>query len=134
MIIAIGEGSCGIAAGASKIRAVFENEFDKNIIKTVGCIGMCFLEPIVDLYEGEELFKRFVKIDEYGAKEIAGAVKTGDFSKIEHLEISKEDEVFLTRQTRIALRNCGKIDPGSIEDYRKNGSYSALDKVIKAMT
>ena len=134
MIIAIGEGSCGIAAGASKIRAVFEKEFDKNIIKTVGCIGMCFLEPIVDLYEGEELFRRFVKVDESGAKEISEAIKTGDFSKIEHLEISKEDEVFLTRQTRIALRNCGKIDPGSIEDYRKNGGYSALEKVIKSMT
>ena len=134
MIIAIGEGSCGIAAGASKIRAVFEKEFDKNMIKTVGCIGMCFLEPIVDLYEGEELFKRFVKVDESGAKEISEAIKTGDFSKIEHLEISKEDEVFLTRQTRIALRNCGKIDPGSIEDYRKNGGYSALEKVIKSMT
>ena len=51
MRIVIGEGSCGIAAGAQKVRSALEALYTEEIGST-GCIGMCYLEPIVDLYEG----------------------------------------------------------------------------------
>ena len=135
MHIVIGEGSCGIAAGALKIHHALEKILGEKIkIKSTGCIGMCFLEPIVDLYEGENIIKRLVRVSEKDAENIAEAVETSDFSKIGYLEISSEDEEFLERQTRIALRNCGKIDPSSIEDYRKNGGYKSLEKVLEKMS
>ena len=58
MRIVIGEGSCGIAAGAAKVHAALEacsKEGTPLEIGITGCIGMCFLEPIVDLYEGDNL-------------------------------------------------------------------------------
>ena len=134
MRIVIGEGSCGIAAGALKVHSALEKLLEKEMIGSTGCIGMCFLEPIVDIYEGKNLLKRLVRVSEKDAENIAKAVKTGDFSEIACLGISSEDEEFLNRQTRIALRNCGKIDPSSIEDYRENGGYKALEKVLEKMS
>ena len=55
MRLVIGEGSCGIAAGASKVRNAIESLMtgsDAFTLGSTGCIGMCFLEPIVDMYEG----------------------------------------------------------------------------------
>lgn len=137
MKIVIGEGSCGIAAGALKVHSSLEKLLsgNENIrIGSTGCIGMCFLEPIVDIYEGKELVKRLVRVSEKDAENIIEAVKNGDFSKTEYLEISSKDEEFLNRQTRIALRNCGKTDPDSIEDYRENGGYKAIKKVLETMS
>ena len=70
MRIVVGEGSCGIAAGALKIHSALEkflSEKDDVKIGSTGCIGMCFLEPIVDIYDGENLLKRFVKVLEKDA-------------------------------------------------------------------
>ena len=56
MRIVVGEGSCGIAAGARKVRTALE-DLSKGggasvEIGVTGCIGMCYLEPIIDLYDG----------------------------------------------------------------------------------
>lgn len=133
MRIVIGEGSCGIAAGALKIHKAIERLIkEKNSVELgiTGCIGMCFLEPIVDIYDGEELLKRLVKVSENDAESIVSAAESGDFSAVEKLSVSKEDESFLDLQTRIALRNCGKTDPTSIEDYIKLGGYEAFKKAL----
>lgn len=133
MRIVIGEGSCGIAAGAQKVHSAIEKlmgEKECFELGITGCIGMCFLEPIVDIYDGEKLIRRLVKVSENDAERIVDAVKTEDFSELEDITISSEDEKFLDLQTRIALRNCGKIDPTSIEDYIKNGGYFALEKAV----
>ncbi len=137
MRIIIGEGSCGIAAGASKVHnaiAALMNGSESFTLGSTGCIGMCYLEPIVDIYDGEELVHRLVKVSADDAQAIVSAAETGDFSGIEHIIISKEDEEFLSRQTRIALRHCGVIDPESLEDYRNADGYEALEKVLKTMT
>ena len=137
MRVVIGEGSCGIAAGASKVRAAIEAVMAANepfSLGSTGCIGMCFLEPIVDLYEGKELVKRLVKVTADDAQAIVDAARSGDLSFVESLAISAEDEEFLNRQTRIALRHCGLIDPVSLEDYREADGYQALEKALKTMT
>lgn len=137
MRIVIGEGSCGIAAGAADVHTAIELLLNKNddvAVESTGCIGMCFLEPIVDIYEDKKLLKRLVRVSKQDALSIVEAVINKDFSKIEHMAISKEDEEFLSRQTRIVLRHCGIIDPISIEDYCANDGYTALEKVLKEMT
>ncbi len=137
MRVVIGEGSCGIAAGASKVRSAIESLMTANepfVLGSTGCIGMCFLEPIVDLYEGKELVKRLVKVTADDAGNIVEAARSGDLSLVEKLAITAEDEEFLSRQTRIALRHCGLIDPVSLDDYREADGYQALEKALKTMT
>lgn len=51
MKIIIGEGSCGIAAGAAKIYDYFAKHTKFAELSITGCIGMCYLEPIVDVIE-----------------------------------------------------------------------------------
>ena len=58
----------------------------------------------------------------------------GDYSLLTELLIEPEDEGFLTKQTRIALRHCGVIDPESIDAYLATDGYDALEKVLKTMT
>ncbi|MBQ2903709.1 MAG: NADH-quinone oxidoreductase subunit NuoF [Clostridia bacterium] len=137
MRIVIGEGSCGIAAGAAKVHKAVEALMTENesfTLGSTGCIGMCFLEPIVDLYEGKTLLKRLVKVTADDAQAIVDAARSGDLSGIEKLVISEEDESFLSGQTRIALRHCGLIDPVSLDDYRAADGYQALEKALKTMT
>ena len=86
MRIVIGEGSCGIAAGAQKVRSALEALITEPIGST-GCIGMCYLEPIVDLYEGKDLVRRLVRVSDKDAEAIAEAVKTGDLSKVDSITI-----------------------------------------------
>ena len=133
MRIVIGEGSCGIAAGAQKVRTALEALITEPIGST-GCIGMCYLEPIVDLYEGKQLVRRLVRVSDKDAEAIAEAVKTGDLSKVDSITITPDDEDFLNKQTRIALRHCGLIDPNSLEDYIAADGYAGLKKVLTTMT
>lgn len=134
MRIVIGEGSCGIAAGAKKVENnLIKSAEGKNIVIGItGCIGMCFLEPIVDIYEGKELVKRLVKVKESDAERIVIAVESGDFSAVSDIEIKKSDSEFLELQKRIALKNCGKINPESIGEYIAEGGYGSL-KIILGM-
>ena len=137
MRIIVGQGSCGIAAGAMKVYNAIEDKisaFSHLGLGITGCIGMCYLEPIVDVYEGEELFARFVKVKEEDSERILKAVSSKDLTEVADLVISEEDKAFLSQQTRIALRNCGIIDPTSIDAYINAGGYEAIKKVLSGMT
>ena len=135
MRIVVGQGSCGIAAGAEKVFSAIENLItDKSALSITGCIGMCFLEPIVDIYDNENRLHRLVRVTPDNAESIVKAVEEDNLSLVENLLISAEDEAFLTKQTRIALRHCGIINPESIDDYTNGDGYKALGKVLKTMS
>ena len=110
--IKIGEGSCGISAGAGKIHKLLDEKNSGNYtVHSVGCIGMCFLEPIVDIYNGDALTARLVKVSPDDVDKIISFTESGNMSQISSLVISDEDKVFLEKQTRIALRGCGITEP-----------------------
>jgi len=136
MRVVIGEGSCGIAAGAAKVHSKLHELLEGSDISVgiAGCIGMCFLEPIIDIYDEKTLLKRLVKVKEADAETIADALNKNDFEALKKYEISEDDSVFLSKQTRIALRRCGLIDPESIDAYTDDGGYSALKQVLTSMT
>ena len=132
--ILVGQGSCGVSAGAARVAKVLAGHMtatDSFTVETTGCIGMCYLEPIVDIYEGEQLLHRLVRVTETDALGIVEAVRKKDFSKLEAMFISDEDARFLKKQKRVALRNCGVVDPTSIDDYINHAGYQALDKALK---
>ena len=135
MKIVVGEGSCGIAAGAEKVRqALLKEDLNGAMLTIAGCIGMCYLEPIVVIYEDEKEVKRLVRVTENDAKKIAEYAKTGDENAIAQLLVSDEDKEFLNKQTRIALRRCGIINPDEIEDFIQADGYTAIKKVLNEMT
>ena len=135
MRIVVGEGSCGIAAGAQKVRnALLECDLGNASVGITGCIGMCYLEPIVDIYDDEGRLTRLVKVQPGDAENIAEYARTGDTSKIERLIVSNEDSEFLEKQTRIALKRCGVINPDEIEDFIEHDGYTALKKCLCELT
>lgn len=135
MKIVVGEGSCGIAAGAEEVRqALLKEDLNGAMLTIAGCIGMCYLEPIVDIYEDGKEVKRLVRVTENDAKKIAEYAKTEDENAIAPLLVSDEDKEFLNKQTRIALRRCGIINPDEIEDFIQADGYTAIKKVLNEMT
>lgn len=137
MKIVVGQGSCGIAAGAEQVYnsiSAAMADSDSFTLGITGCIGMCYLEPIVDIYDGDALVKRLVRVAAKDGEVIVSAVRSGDLSALSALEISEEDEQFLGLQTRIALRNCGLIDPNDIEAYIARGGYEAIKKALSDMS
>ena len=135
--IVVGEGSCGLAAGAGAVHAALESKLTADVNATLsitGCIGICYLEPIVDVYDENGKLYRCVQVKADDAETIVDAVATGDYSKLDSIVIKPEDEQFLTKQTRIALRHCGIINPDEIDAYTADDGYKALEKVLKTMT
>lgn len=134
MKIVIGEGSCGIAAGAQKIHnALSKCDLNGAQLTIAGCIGMCYLEPIVDIYEGDKL-TRLVKVSENDVEKIAEYTKTKNTEQIKDLIVSEEDSEFLTKQTRIALRRCGIINPEEITAFIEADGYTALKKCLTELS
>jgi len=136
MKIVVGAGSCGIAAGAQKVYDALRNLNGDNTytLTITGCNGMCFLEPIVDIYDENGALTRLVKVTEGDASAIFEAVQSGDLSALSELVISDEDAEFLHKQTRIALRHCGVINPEELSDYEAADGYQAIRKVLRTMT
>lgn len=135
--IVVGAGSCGIAAGAQKVYDALQTELagkDGATLSITGCNGMCFLEPIVDLYDNQNSLTRLVRVKAQDAEAIVGAALSGDLSAVQDLVISDEDARFLEKQTRIALRHCGVINPEDIDDYENTDGYKAIRKALFEMT
>jgi len=135
--IVVGQGSCGLAAGAGAVYAALEEKLNASIpasLSITGCIGICYLEPIVDVYAEDGQLYRCVQVKPADAETIVSAVEKNDYSLLSDLVIKEEDAQFLSKQTRIALRHCGIINPDEIEAYMADDGYKALEKVLKTMT
>ncbi len=138
MILRIGLGSCGIAAGGLQVLEALQGEIDARglqlAIEKSGCIGLCHHEPLLDLIENDGEVFTYGEVDAGRAVEILEAHLAGNGPLNEYLVSgSKKPVDFLQRQHRIVLRNCGLINPESIDDYRLQDGYAALHKVLTAM-
>ncbi len=155
LTVNIGMASCGIAAGADKAFDTAENEFNGNEnvrIQKTGCLGFCEMEPLVEIFRKDSprvVYKNITQdkisqiIHEYldgrfDAKIILGQMRdprsvvedgypnpVDEFPPLEGIPFL-EDIGFYNKQVKIALRNCGYIDPERIEDYIARGGYSAF--------
>ncbi len=135
--IVVGQGSCGLAAGAGAVYTALEEKLGASpaaSLSITGCIGICYLEPIVDVYAEDGKLYRCVQVKPENAETIVNAVAQKDYSLLDQLVIKEDDAQFLSKQTRIALRHCGIINPDEIDDYTADDGYKALEKVLKTMT
>ncbi|WP_027398154.1 NADH-quinone oxidoreductase subunit NuoF [Anaerovorax odorimutans] len=137
MKVIVGQGSCGVATGAKKTADEFEHQIKEKglniFVDKTGCIGTCYLEPIVDVYDDEGKITRYVRVQPDMVSEIVDKhLINGEIAT--NLEISEVDKEFISKQKRIVLRNCGLINPEKIEEYIAVGGYEATRKVITSMT
>ena len=134
--IVVGQGSCGLAAGAGAVYNALEAKLNAEVasLSIAGCIGICYLEPIVDVYAADGTLYRCVQVKPEHADTIIEAVAKNDYSLLNELVIKEDDAQFLSKQTRIALRHCGIINPDEIDAYTADDGYKALEKVLKTMT
>ena len=137
MKVVVGQGSCGVASGAKKTAAEFEKQIKEkglNIpVDLTGCVGNCYLEPIVDVYDDKGGLTRYVKVQPDKVTEIVEKHLIGGEVAAAQ-EISDVDKTFIDKQERIVLRNCGLINPENIDEYIANGGYEATKKVVTSMS
>jgi len=152
--VLVGMATCGIAAGASPVLDVFRSEVQARGLGNVqvlstGCIGACRLEPMVEIRAADGSRVTYVKLDAAKAARIVqehlveGRVvdeytigKEDHRPQSDHIQQARSLEAtsFFGRQFRIALRNCGLIDPESIGEYIARDGYAALGKALLKMT
>ncbi|NTW71279.1 MAG: NADH-quinone oxidoreductase subunit NuoF [Eubacteriaceae bacterium] len=132
----VGLGSCGIAAGAGKVYEVLKNEVEaKNLdiqLEITGCVGMCHLEPIVDIYDNEGKMERYVKVGSDKIVELIETVMAG--KAFDSYKISEVDNEAQAKQVKIATGKCGYINPEDINEYIERGGYEAIKKCLTSMT
>jgi len=160
--ILVGMGSCGIASGALKVAQAIEDEIrhagaNANIV-AVGCNGMCFAEPIVQVTTGDGRKRIFGKVTPDIARRIAAehAPASSPFRRVAgvlrraverlvsdtawvslrefELDLEHGEEArYLKNQERILLSSAGGDDPVAIESYLARGGYGALEKCLKRL-
>ncbi len=144
-------GGTGCTSSGSK---AIQNAFNEQIeiaglseeVKLVqtGCFGLCALGPVVIIYPDGTFYSRVTPDDvpeivsEHLLKgrvvERLVYADTGD-EKVENVaDVSLSDTAFYKAQHRVALRNCGVINPENIDEYIAMDGYQALGKVLTEMT
>ncbi|MBM3298272.1 MAG: NADH-quinone oxidoreductase subunit F, partial [Candidatus Aminicenantes bacterium] len=144
-VIYIGAGSCGLAAGAAEVIEAIEGYLKKNgrraDILRVGCIGPCYLEPLVDV---QMPGKPRVSYSNMSPSLVKGVLESffekgepykgrlvGHFGRNGNKEFPRFfDHPMLAAQTRVVLRNCGIIDPENIDHYLAQDGYLGLERCL----
>ncbi len=133
--VRVGLASCGMAAGATQVNEALAKALAPHgvPIKAVGCIGMCHAEPLVEVIDsggGSYTYGRVTpeRVQRIVDEHVGGGKPIEDWLVIGCNVPAGE---YIAKQTRIVLRNCGRIDPESIDDYLAVGGYKALTKAVK---
>ncbi len=136
------------SSGSVKIQQAFTKQIEENglneevkVVQT-GCFGLCALGPVVIVYPDGTFYSRVTEED---VKEIVSEhllkgriverlVYTDGAENIDVEHTSLNDTAFYKSQCRVALRNCGVINPEVIDEYIAMDGYAALGKALTEMT
>ncbi len=139
--IKVGLGTCGVSAGGDKTYEAIKHEIElKNIqaiVKETGCNGMCYREPLMEVIDEDRHSYMYGDVTPEKARRIISEhVVNG--TPVDEWVVQgggpAEDDLFFKKQKRIVLRNCGIINPNSIEEYMAAGGYEAIRKILKEST
>lgn len=146
-VIYIGSATCGIAAGALEVlksvkRTLKENGLKARVVQ-VGCIGPCYLEPLMDIAVPGCPRISYGPVDSSSARKIieryliegnpSSDLVVGHFGANGNAPDGVPrffDIPMLKPQVRVVLRNCGFIDPDDIDHYLANDGYVGLLKAL----
>ncbi|KIX10824.1 NADH-quinone oxidoreductase subunit NuoF [Dethiosulfatarculus sandiegensis] len=144
-LIHIGTGTCGLAAGAGEVLAEARAFLNKSgllaRIVEVGCLGLCYQEPLLGIKSLGHPMIYYGRVSAANTAEILKAqLIDGEPDTKAALFTMGSDAVngvpdfhelpFVRPQVRIALRNCGLIDPGEIDHYLARGGYEGLKRAL----
>ena len=154
--IRIGTAMCGKAAGSDSVVAALKTALERHgldaLVSQVGCLGLCFAEPLVDVQfpGGPRIF--YGNVNPQAAEQIV-AYHVAHGTPDENLALGYLGDIgpsgaeitsssiqdlnnhpMRALETRIALRNAGNIDPSDIYQYVGNGGYRALQRALTEMT
>ena len=148
LLIRVGTAICGQAAGAREVLEALRAETERRglqaTVHEVGCIGLCYAEPLVDIQRAggpRIIYKRVTPamVPELVETTTAGGDPRADLALgslggdglrgVPRLE----DAPVWSRQVRVATRNCGTVDPGQIQHYIAHGGYEGLAKALESM-
>ena len=147
-VIYIGAGSCGLAAGAGELLEgvgdyLGDRAIDAEVVR-VGCIGPCYLEPLLDVQLPGRPRLSYANMTPDLAAKTLDALLAGEVPKRHLLGHFGDgaygdgangvprfaDHPMLARQVRIALRNCGVIDPEEVDHSLARGGYRAIEQCL----
>ncbi len=136
--IVVGMATCGISAGAKPVLDTLVKETEDNNLNNVkvvqtGCIGMCTYEPIVEVYVPDKEKVTYTHVTPEKAKYIIDELMEKEAENTAEKTSLMESE-FYKKQKRVALRNCGIINPENIYEYIAKDGYMALGKALTEMT
>ena len=136
--IKIGLASCGIAAGARKVYDAFITQLqDKGLhvkLKQTGCMGMCYNEALIEVISPQNESTFYGKVTPDKVERIINEHIAQGNPVTEWIVSQEELTSLLAKQKRVVLRNCGIIDPESLEDYLAADGYKALEKALNSMS
>ncbi len=144
-------GGTGCTSSGSKlVREAFEKEIaakglsDEIKLVQTGCFGLCALGPVVIVYPDGTFYSRITPedvpeiVEEHLLKgRVVERLEYKDVDAapdVDLSQISLADTTFYKSQKRVALRNCGVIDPEQIDEYIAMDGYRALGKCLTEMT
>jgi len=143
--VLVGTATCGRAAGALDVIDAFKNDLARRSIDVpiiqVGCIGLCYAEPLVIISKPGSFRIVYHNITPDLVPRLVEGYIVGDDPCLElalgTLEIDDRGAPTIPElprfehELRLILRHCGYIDPENIHDYIANGGYRALEKALK---
>ncbi|HEY9071669.1 MAG TPA: NADH-quinone oxidoreductase subunit NuoF [Candidatus Ozemobacteraceae bacterium] len=154
-VVYVGLGTCGLASGGQKVWDRLEERKSKGeidvVLKKTGCIGYCQQEVMVDVKKPGKPRVSFSNVDVARIDKIIDSYIKGDTLPTELvIGISEsypegpefqipadwkgvkafKDLPYFKKQKRVVLKNCGTIDPDSIDEYIARDGYKALTKVL----
>jgi NADH-quinone oxidoreductase subunit F len=144
--IFVGAATCGRAAGAGAVLEAINEALSRHKIEAsltqVGCLGLCYAEPLVDIVKpgvprihygnltpelASQLIEDYLLKDNPHPDLALGTSGDGTLANIPRLY----ELPVLAPQVRIALRNCGLIDPENANHYIARGGYSGLARALE---
>ncbi|MEG3225164.1 MAG: NADH dehydrogenase [Methanobacteriales archaeon Met13] len=145
-IILVGSATCGKSAGARDVHNAFSEDIEKHNLDAeiidVGCIGLCYAEPIVTIIKKGKPSIFYGEVNLEMAQELVESYLIGDdplpqyaLGTMGGIKIEGIPEFFdlpvLKPQIRKIMRNCGFIDPKNINHYLARGGYSGIQRALK---
>lgn len=160
--ITVGMATCGLAAGAEAIFDTLKQRLAQRgpdvLLTKTGCLGACHQEPIVEVRLPDNAPLLYTKMTRARARALVDELAHGTplanpWAVITHDESPYRDQpvelrrpigfeaapsfseqAFVARQRKIVLRNCGLIDPASLEEYVARGGYQGLQRALRDFT
>ncbi len=132
-VVAVCVAAGCLSCHSAEVKAALEEEVKNRglenevLIKGVGCLGLCSVGPLLQIRPSGKMFEAVTPAD-------AGTVLDSLTKDVPTQIDCDANNPFFTRQFKVALENCGVIDPEKIEDYIAHDGYSGLLKCIKEMT